>query len=122
MIYSIGYQNFKNCDDLIGILQTKGIDVLIDVRSKPYSRNKDFNKTFISKKLQASNIRYIWLGETLGGFGKINEKSIESLALFQTGQQVCIMCMEADPDKCHRKYEIGERLKQYRVEVEHIKT
>jgi uncharacterized protein (DUF488 family) len=122
LIYSIGYQNLKNCEDLIEILKKKGIGVLIDVRSKPYSRKTGFNKTLISRKLRASNIRYIWLGETLGGFGKINEKSIESLAFFQVDEQVCIMCMEADPEKCHRKFEIAERLKQYKVEVEHIRT
>jgi uncharacterized protein (DUF488 family) len=122
MIYSIGYQNLKNAGDLIGILQKKDINTLVDVRSKPFSRKSGFNKKVLSKQLKRNDIQYIWLGETLGGFGRIEEGGIESMAFFQIGQRVCLMCMEADPEQCHRKYEIAKRLKQYKIEVEHIRT
>jgi uncharacterized protein (DUF488 family) len=122
MLYSIGYQNLKSTGDLIGILQTKKIDVLVDVRSKPFSRKPAFNKNALSKQLQLSGIPYVWLGDRLGGFKEIDEKSIEHIASFQIDQKVCLMCMEADPDRCHRKYDIAERLKKYQIEVEHILT
>jgi len=30
------------------------------------------------------------------------------------------MCMEADPEKCHRKTEIGRRIEAYGDRVEHL--
>lgn len=119
MLYSIGYQKMKSVKDLIDILNRHKIKVLVDVRSKTYGRKYQFNK----KALQAglpSDIQYVWKGSRLGGFGTIDESDIAELAKWQEGKAACLMCMEADPDQCHRKYEIGERLKTYEVDVVHL--
>jgi uncharacterized protein (DUF488 family) len=120
MLYSIGYQNLENIETLQGILQKKGIKILLDIRSRPYGRKSSFNKKILETFLPAIGIEYSWAGETLGGFSEIDEDDIKKLAVWQKGKIACLMCMEADPDRCHRKNEIARRLKKYGVSVNHI--
>ena len=119
MIYSIGYQG-RTLQDLISVLQAHGVRTLVDVRSRPYGRRPEFNKTRITAPLQAAGIDYIWSGKYLGGFSPIQEGEIRSLAEWQENKTVCIMCMERDYKTCHRYSEIGKRLEKYGVQVEHL--
>ncbi|MGM0454428.1 MAG: DUF488 family protein [Thermodesulfobacteriota bacterium] len=121
MIYTIGYQNIT-ADQLIDHLRQNAVDVLIDVRSKPFSRKKAFNKRALEKRLSDAGIAYRWWGDKLGGFSTIHETAIRSLAAFASDKTVCLMCMEADPDQCHRKNEIARRLAGQDVIARHILT
>lgn len=120
MLYSIGYQYLINIETLQQILRENGIEILLDVRSRPYGRNRLFNKKILETALPDAGIDYIWAGKTLGGFSEINEEDIKKLASWQKDKIICLMCMEADPDRCHRKNEIARRLKKYGVWVNHI--
>jgi uncharacterized protein (DUF488 family) len=122
MLYTIGYQHLTDPDDLVSILLGKRINYLIDVRSRPYGRKYLFNKKRLEGHLPASGINYSWQGDKLGGFAKIHEVDIKTLAIWQKDKTACLMCMEADPNQCHRKYEIAKRLKKYGISVEHILT
>lgn len=118
-VYTIGYQKLS-LQAMIAELKACGIDTLLDVRSKPYSRKKDFNRKNLEKILPAAGIQYMWVGDWLGGFSKISEKSIHHLAEYAESCTACLMCMEADPDQCHRSYEIGRRLAAYDVGAHHL--
>ena len=120
MIYSIGYQNLRTVADLIEILKKYRVDTHLEVRSKPYSRNAAFRKETIERNLEKSGISYRWMGRSLGGFSEISESAIKNLVEIQKGKIICLMCMEAAPDRCHRKTEIAKRLERYEVPVEHI--
>lgn|SRR4030042_43708 len=121
MLFSIGYQGRK-ITKIIGILQAKRVRYLLDVRSKPRSRNPVYNGARVAAALAGAGIEYIWRGDTLGGMADIDESAISDLAglIRSAGDNYCLMCMERDPDQCHRSFEIARRLKKYRVEVEHI--
>jgi ATP-dependent DNA helicase RecQ len=119
MIYSIGYQKLDQ-KTLIEILKAHQVEVLVDVRSRPYGRIPVFNRKAMERWLPEAGIDYLWKGDILGGFAAIEEEAIKWLADFARERTVCIMCMEADPEKCHRKIEIGRRLEGYEVGVDHI--
>jgi len=119
MLYSIGYQG-KNIDFIIEQLRQFRIEFLVDVRSKPYSRDPQFNKKALHAAVEKEGIAYIWSGQILGGLAKIAEKDIKELAEWQTGIRACLMCMEANPKECHRHYEIARRLQEYNVTINHI--
>jgi ATP-dependent DNA helicase RecQ len=119
VIYSIGYQKLDQ-NALIEILKAHQVEVLVDVRSRPYGRKPVFNRNAMERWLPAAGIDYLWKGDILGGFSPIEQESIKWLANFGRERTVCIMCMEADPEKCHRKMEIGRRLEGYHVFVNHI--
>jgi uncharacterized protein (DUF488 family) len=42
MLYSIGYENLRTVEELIEQLKRHHVELLLDVRSKPYSRNAAF--------------------------------------------------------------------------------
>jgi ATP-dependent DNA helicase RecQ len=119
VIYSIGYQKLDQ-KRLIEILKAHRVEVLVDVRSRPYGRIPVFNRNAMERWLPEAGIGYLWKGDILGGFAPIEDEAIRWLADFGRERTVCIMCMEADPEKCHRKTEIGRRIEAYGDRVEHL--
>jgi hypothetical protein len=66
-IYTIGYGN-RSLDSFIATLQQYQIAYLVDVRTAPYSRFKpEYSKEALAAALQAKGIRYLFLGDKLGG-------------------------------------------------------
>ena len=120
MIYSIGYQKLDQ-KTLIEILKAHQVEVLVDVRSRPYGRKPVFNRNAMGRWLPAAGIEYLWKGDILGGFAPIEDEAIRWLADFCRERIVCIMCMEADPERCHRKMEIGRRLEHRGIRVGHLR-
>ncbi len=140
-IYSIGY-GARDIDAFINVLKQYGIDYLVDVRSKPYSRYKpEFSKRPLEQQLTSSGIRYVFMGEALGGqpddpscydeTGKVDYDKCRHRPQFLAGierlqkahnQQlrVVLMCSEGKPEICHRTKLIGEVLEKEGIEVQHI--
>ncbi|HEX9091172.1 MAG TPA: DUF488 domain-containing protein [Anaerolineales bacterium] len=66
-LYTIGHSNLP-LDRFIQLLQTYSIQLLVDVRSTPYSRfNPQFNQTALQNSLSEQTIEYFYLGNDLGG-------------------------------------------------------
>lgn len=139
-IYTIGYGT-RAIDDFIELLEAHEIEYLIDVRSRPYSRyNPDFSKQTLEAHLQERNIRYVFMGDTLGGQpddescyldGRVQYDEVRKRSFYQEGvdrlqsawQQslrVALMCSEAKPEMCHRSKLIGATLSELGIDVNHI--
>jgi uncharacterized protein (DUF488 family) len=119
MIYTIGYQN-TSMDELKHIMKDKAIDLLVDVRSVPYSRNpmkKDFNK---ERLIELLGKKYVWMGNICGGReGPVKPACFTALErLF--AKNLLLMCMENHPCDCHRFHSIAITLDQNGVEVIHL--
>ncbi len=104
-IYSIGYQN-SNIETIARILERHQIDLLIDVRTHPFSKYyEDFNLPLLKKRFGKS---HLWYGKSLGGKEEVKQLirvgGLNSLMeKVREGKTICLMCMEADPGICHRK-------------------
>ena len=139
-IVSIGYGNRK-IEAFISLLKTFGIQFLGDVRSKPYSKhNADFSRRPLEAVLNKNKIRYVFMGDALGGIpdddscytdGRVDYQKIEQKEFYQNGIKrllvanekqipLAIMCSESKPQECHRSKLIGETLKKYNVNLQHI--
>ncbi len=120
MIYTIGYQNTA-LNQIINIMEEKDIDLLIDVRSWPYSRNPqkyEFNKNKLQQKLKG---KYRWVGNLCGGMkGAVSEKCIDSILKHSEESVLLLMCMENHPHDCHRFYDISKRLAERGIQAVHI--
>ncbi len=124
MIYTIGYQRIT-MEKLIEIIGDNSVDLVVDVRSHPYSRNPDkqeFNKNRMSKQLEEE---YLWLGDLCGGkTGRpVTEKCVEKIyedLHYGRGFNLMLMCMENHPCDCHRMYDISRRLMKKGEEVYHL--
>ena len=120
MLYSIGYQHLADARQLADILNKHQVQILVDVRSRPFSRKAAFNKRVLEAVLAENGVTYLWMGHALGGFRSIKDQDIDRLAKWQHDKRACLMCMEADPDRCHRKNEIARRLEAHSVSVKHL--
>lgn len=140
-VYTVGYGT-RDIDSFIGVLRRYDIAYLIDVRSRPYSRYKpDFSKEPLEERLREAGIRYVYMGDSLGGlpidrtcydendrvdYAKVAERDfylsgIERLAKAQSqGLTVTIMCSEGKPENCHRSKLIGKTLARRGMPVAHI--
>jgi len=140
-IYTIGYGN-RSIEEFVGLLQQYNIKFLADIRSQPYSRyNPDFSKDALEKRLKQASIRYIFMGDTLGGRprddtsyqedGRVDYEKVAEKDFYQKGisylhtawnKQLCIvlMCSEAKPQACHRSKLIGKTLGKQNINVAHI--
>ncbi len=126
MIYSIGYEK-TTIEELEQIMAERNIKLLVDVRSRPYSRRPDryqFNKNRLIARFNNTGHydRYIWSGDKLGGLpGPATEEGIDMLRKTEErGNIIILMCLENNPRDCHRFQDIGVRLLKFGIDVVHI--
>ena len=140
-VYTIGHSN-HTWDEFAGLLKQSGLAVLADTRSNPASRFASFaNARTFPSLLDQEGIRYVYLGDSLGGKpsdpSNYDEKSnpdyrkIRSSDPFRQGidellnlakeSVVALMCAEEDPGKCHRWLLLGPALEERGVELLHIR-
>lgn len=129
-LYTIGHGNLE-LEPFLNILRENGIRWLADIRSAPYSRMFPwFNKAPLAESLDDAGIRYLFLGDKIGGKpregetqwkqGKLNPALVSSLshtqrwkegiahlanvvtAMDEEGEAGCLLCSEKDPNNCHR--------------------
>lgn len=123
-IYTIGYER-TNPAALIAALREAGVALLLDVRAVPASRKKGFSKNQLTALLQSAGIAYRHLkglgtpkagrdaahAGDRGTFERIFLAHMEEpAALLDLGeavalakeQPVCLLCLERDPQICHR--------------------
>lgn len=107
-LYTVGHSNHP-IQTFIEILESVGIDCLIDVRSRPQSRFcPHFNRNALRSSLRSVEVDYLWAGKHLGGLEKISvfdtkfiEKMDKVLELSRD-KKVALMCSEGKPEECHR--------------------
>jgi uncharacterized protein (DUF488 family) len=139
-IYTIGY-GARPVEEFIQILSGYEIRYLIDVRSRPYSRFRpEYSKSSIDRLLGLKNIRYVFMGDTLGGIpedasvfsnGRVDYREYQETSSFKEGidrlrvawekrVRVVLMCSEGKPQDCHRSKLIGDSLVKGNILVAHI--
>lgn len=141
ILYSIGYGN-RSWQSFLNLLKVKKCEFLIDVRSSPYSKfNQSFSRESLLTLCKEAGIRYVFMGDTLGGkpssdeyfdsSGKIDYIKLSETREFQFGISRLItannkklvsfiVCSELRPQDCHRAKLIGATLKEHGVEIIHI--
>ncbi len=139
-LYTIGY-GAREIEDLISTLKSFEIAFLIDIRSKPYSRYKpDFSKQTLAAHLKKNGIRYLFMGDSLGGLpsdldcytnGKVDYEKVCKKPFYLEGigrlreaykknLRVALMCSEGKPEMCHRSKLIGKSLTEENINIIHI--
>jgi uncharacterized protein (DUF488 family) len=139
VIYTIGHSNL-DLKQFIDLLILNEIELLIDVRSSPYSKYvPHFNSHRLSKSLITVGINYRYLGDKIGGKPSSDEfyldgkviyplirttekykKGIIELIKFSKEYKTVIMCAEKNPNNCHRYLLIIPSLVEKGLEVIHI--
>ena len=120
----MGYAAFTLNSDLAARLRAAGIERLIDVRALASSRRRGFAKTALAAALAAQGIEYVHMrglgnpkaGRELYRRGRVAEgrmlfechllgeqrAALAELAHLVAERRCALMCVEADPARCHR--------------------
>lgn len=139
-LHTIGY-GARTVEQLIEALKANGIEYLLDVRSSPYSKFKpEFAREALETVLKTHDIRYLFMGDTLGGQprdpdcytgGKVDYDKVRQQPFFQAGLErlrkaheqrvrAALMCSEGKPEQCHRSKMIGQALAAIGIPLRHI--
>lgn len=122
IIATFGHSN-RPIGEFINKLKENSVTILVDVRSKPYSRySPHFSKYALQRALEAENIHYLWRGNNLGGLG-VNtdyDKTINEVVEMAKTAKVCILCSEKDYTACHRHTLLEPSFNKAGAKVKHI--
>ena len=125
-IFTVGHSTLP-IQRFIALLQTYGIERLVDIRTMPRSRhNPQFNVTALAGSLTAEHLEYVHI-PALGGLRRARKDSpntgwrnggfrgyadymqteafqnaLEALIHMSRQKRIAIMCAEAVPWRCHR--------------------
>ncbi len=125
-IFTAGHSTLP-IERFIALLQTYGIERLVDIRTVPRSRhNPQFNDTAMANSLPAQRVEYVhmqalgglrharkdspntgWRNDSFRGYADYMQTTafqdaLEALIHMSRQKRVAIMCAEAVPWRCHR--------------------
>lgn len=136
-LFTIGHST-HDFSTFLRLLKQHEIDVVADVRSRPYSRMPWFSRPELEKELKTNRVLYVFLGDELGArrieretyigpradyeliartpaFARGMARLREGVAKFR----VALMCAEKDPLDCHRTVLVCRHAKTF-SQISHI--
>lgn len=140
---TIGYES-ATVGSFLDALRAAGVELLVDVRAVARSRRPGFAKTKLAANLEEAGIGYLHLrglgtpaeGRSAARAGRPEEMKeifrehlgtpearddLEALlGLVEGGRRVCLLCLEADPEHCHRSLVAEAVAARLPVRVEHL--
>ncbi len=139
LVFTIGHSTHP-IERFIELLRQHGITTVADVRSSPYSRYlPHFGREILTKLLRDNGIKYVFLGEELGGRGngsdsyeggRVQYRRVAETPAFRAGleriragshaHRIALMCAEGEPLACHRTILVARELEGTGTRVAHI--
>ncbi|MCE4627591.1 MAG: DUF488 domain-containing protein [Desulfurococcales archaeon] len=81
VIYTLGHST-RRLGEVLRILRRAGATTVVDVRRWPSSRRSPwFSRESLERALPAEGIKYVWLGEELGGYRRLGRDVPEGVPL-----------------------------------------
>lgn len=124
-IQTFGYEGLT-IQAFIERLKRAGTEVVVDVRANPLSRKHGFSKKSFAAYLQNAGIRYVhlvgvgcpkpvrdryradsdWAAYTVGfkKYLKGRVEDVAEIAGIAKSASTCLVCFEADFQRCHRRF------------------
>ncbi|MEM1586306.1 MAG: DUF488 domain-containing protein [Candidatus Bathyarchaeia archaeon] len=128
VVYTVGYSG-RSVSELIALLKENGVTTVVDVRRFPKSSDADFNRENLERILEGHGIKYIFLGESLGGFVRGGYEKYMETQRFKNGlntlieiarkEAVALLCKERNVKYCHRRF-IAQRLESLGMEIKNL--
>ncbi|MBA2481221.1 MAG: DUF488 domain-containing protein [Planctomycetes bacterium] len=123
-VYTVGYEKLS-FDDFLDRLLRCGIRRVIDVRANPVARRYGFHRSTLDRNLKSLDIDYVHVPElgipgeeranltTVADYSRLfaryesdtlpkQKPAIARVAALQREKPTALLCMEADPEQCHR--------------------
>jgi uncharacterized protein (DUF488 family) len=140
-IFTFGYEGLS-LNVFIARLKEAGVKTVIDVRANPLSRKRGFSKRGLAAALEDSGIAYTharamgcpkpvrdryksdedWAAYTSGflAYLKGQKESLAALVVAAKASPSCLVCFEADFERCHRLFVARAAAELGRFRVTHL--
>ncbi len=140
-IFTFGYEGLS-VDAFVQRLRAAGVETVVDVRANPLSRKPGFSKRAFASVLDAASIVYVhlpamgcpkpvrdrykhdedWAAYTRGFLAhlKREREAVTEVAAIAARAPSCLVCFEADFNRCHRTYVARAAAEQVGFDVVHI--
>ena len=140
-VYTAGYEGLQ-IDGFLNILLESGIEQVIDVRRNPISRRYGFHKSTLSRLCKRLAIKYRHVPEVgIPSELRANlqpsdyiqlfqnyeqdilsaqQAAVESIASWVESKPSVLVCMEADPDSCHRSRLAAQIENRTKLTIHHL--
>lgn len=124
-LYTLGYEGVP-MTEFLDLLEGAGVQTVVDVRDNPYSRKSGFSKQPLSEAVQTAGLRYVswrtlgapkaireaykadndWREYTRGFLAHLDARADEVAKLTELANRetLCLVCYEADANRCHRRF------------------
>lgn len=142
-VYTAGYEGIS-VDRFLNLLVQSGVERLIDVRNNPSSRRYGFHKSTISRLVGKLGIEYVHFPElgirserrqlfpADGDRGALFDEyesttlrtetaALEAVSGLVTGRPSVLVCMEAEPECCHRSRLAGRIASTTNLPICHLR-
>lgn len=137
VLITVGHSNHP-IGRFIELIGAAGIELVVDVRSVPFSRfAPQFNRAAIESSLVSAGIGYLYRGDLLGGrpVGRVStapltleealartpfREGLRELRALSLTKRCAVMCAERDPNCCHRKHLIAAAIGAMGTAVFHL--
>ncbi|MDP3940589.1 MAG: DUF488 domain-containing protein [Deltaproteobacteria bacterium] len=121
VIFNVGYEK-RSLHQLCATLVAAGVEVLLDVRERPWSMRPEFRRERLRKELDASGIGYVHCKAAGNPYrpkpGEVKSFDdcmrdyerhiraspdvVEEMSGLLRGRRAAVFCYEARRDRCHR--------------------
>ncbi len=138
-IFTVGHSTTSQ-DTVVAWLKSHDVDVLLDVRSSPFSRYApQFNRPALAEWIAFAGMRYVFGGKSLGGrpedesmyehgrasYSRMSKShsfaaALRRLVVLAKAHSVALLCAEPDPLECHRFLLVSRVLHLNGIGVTHI--
>jgi uncharacterized protein (DUF488 family) len=140
-IFTFGYEGLP-LKAFIARLKSAGIQAVVDVRANPLSRKPGFSKRALSSALHDAGIDYDhrpamgcpkpirdryrndgdWAAYTRGFLAHLKgqNEELKEVAQIAGRSRSCLLCFEADFNRCHRTYVARAAAKLGGLQVTHL--
>jgi uncharacterized protein (DUF488 family) len=134
-LYTIGYEEHRLLESLVERVRLAGVLRVIDVRELPLSRRRGFSKSSLAEAFAQAGISYQHYrslgnpkpyrqlyrdGDIAAGRAAYHShlhgsspQELDDLAETVSGTPTCLLCLEHEPDQCHRSV-IADALQERR--------
>ena len=139
-VLTIGHSN-HGIEHFLSLLKRHQVDVVVDTRSRPYSKySPQYDTDQLERALTGNGFRYMFLGRQLGGrpdspqfydseghvlYSRVAEtpefaSGIARVEGGMRGFRLALLCSEENPAACHRRLLVARVLSQRGIAIDHI--